>query len=66
MTRKQQQEAAWRLEDINILEQELLSNIEKLDYPDKVIKRAARLISNRLSMERAFLHAVQLLRENER
>lgn len=49
---------------MNELEQELLENIAQLDYPPKVVKRAARLVANKLSLVRALLHAEQILEED--
>lgn len=53
------------LSDLNELERELIENIERFDAPEKVSKRIARLVSNRISLYRAVLHVDRMVKEEK-
>ena len=49
------------LEDLNELERELVQNIEKLDGRPKDLKRVMNMVSTKINLVRALIHAERIL-----
>ena len=64
-TKKVLRGTLWKLEDVNELQRELLVNIGRLDGDQKSLKRVANLVSDKLGLIRALIHAERLLEDED-